>query len=438
MIVSVIVSSMLVVVFCTVGGCDLVASEKAVVYIESRAKKRAYRYGTGFYVEFKADERAAEDNSLIVTCYHVVEGAERLTTIDRVGNICDSQKHQVHVVAVRPSHDLAVLRVGPLKNEPMFLSLHSQPNEIAPNNTLKVIGYPNTSFKEFAAKPTNKGLVSSLSFRDANENRIFLDEIRVIAIDTTAGVGNSGGPLILGEKVVGVVAGTVRTSREVLRSVGWAIPSTDVAELIKDLSGEEGEGLPEKWDPLPLMLDSKFFVSRYRYDFNTAELVPLRDLLLEIKERAKAWGKQEWIAFERRLAERSAFMARGAITGVQSLGETSILLTVKPFDSGFVNDNTTFELQTAVKKALVLDAFRAVLSKEELRTAAQDLVAILEPTAERDKYCKVDLIGTVQRVSPLGGGEFPGSRGGKMFFNTKKMRFASRAEKESIRTPDAR
>ena len=152
--------------------------------------------GTGFFIK----------PNYILTCYHVIKNHMKISITH---NITRKQKINVHVHSIYPDDDLAVLYIDNTKygiNVPNNIPLHilNTPIDDDLNNVL-VMGYPLDSNH----LKTSKGILAG--FHDS-----------LFQTDATLNPGNSGGPLIWKDKIIGV--NVAKISSEKVDNVGYAIP----------------------------------------------------------------------------------------------------------------------------------------------------------------------------------------------------------------------
>lgn len=152
--------------------------------------------GTGFFIK----------NNFILTCYHVIKDNNKITINHR---LTKKQNLNVIVHSIYPDDDLAVLY---FENDKYGINIpHNIPfkilNELPTddNNTVVVYGFPLNSNNI----KTTKGIISGF-------HKSFFET------DATLNPGNSGGPLIWNNKIIGINASKI-SSKEV-DNVGFAIP----------------------------------------------------------------------------------------------------------------------------------------------------------------------------------------------------------------------
>ena len=195
----------------------------AVVYVTNTALRRSFftlnveeiprGSGTGF---------VWDTNGLIVTNFHVIAGAHKLTV-----TLQDRTEHAADVIGVAPEKDLAVLRIEKPPADLVSLPLGDS-SELTVGRKVLAIGNP------FGLDTTlTAGIVSALG----REIQAVGDrKIRgVIQTDAAINPGNSGGPLLnsLGQ-LVGVNTAIVSPSGA-NAGIGFAIPVNTVKDVVPQL-----------------------------------------------------------------------------------------------------------------------------------------------------------------------------------------------------------
>ena len=153
--------------------------------------------GSGFFIDLKGH---------ILTCSHVVENSQEiLLQLPSIGK----KKFKADIVSICPYYDLALLKIRDYKNKD-FMVL-GDTNKIKIGATSIALGYPmgHDNLK------ITKGIISG-------------KENGEIQTDTALNPGNSGGPLIIDDKVVGINASGFDESQ----NVAYAVP-IDYFKLIK-------------------------------------------------------------------------------------------------------------------------------------------------------------------------------------------------------------
>jgi S1-C subfamily serine protease len=183
-------------------------AEKAVVEITSQVVRQATFFsptqtgqavGTGFVVA---------SDGLILTNYHVVEGARSITV-----TLNDGSKHSARVVKSDSSADLAVLKIDATGLSTLALGNSSQ---ILAGQSVVAIGYA----LALQGSPTvTTGIVSSTG------RLAYVNSHTGSAINS----GNSGGPLLdLQGRVIGINAAGAQGAN----NIGFAIPIDQAKALI--------------------------------------------------------------------------------------------------------------------------------------------------------------------------------------------------------------
>jgi S1-C subfamily serine protease len=195
----------------------------AVVYVTNTALGRSLfsldvmeiprGTGTGF---------VWDKSGLVVTNFHVISGAQKLTV-----TLQDRTEHDAEVIGVAPEKDLAVLRMSKPPADLVTLPLGDS-SELTVGRKVLAIGNP------FGLDTTlTTGIVSALGREiQAPGNR----KIRgVIQTDAAINPGNSGGPLLnsLGQ-LVGVNA-AIYSPSGASAGIGFAIPVNTVKDVVPQL-----------------------------------------------------------------------------------------------------------------------------------------------------------------------------------------------------------
>lgn len=200
------------------------AASPAVVYVTSSALRRqAFSLnvmeipqgaGSGFVWE--------QQQGLIVTNFHVIAGADRLTV-----TLQDQTEHAAEVVGVAPERDLAVLRLIDPPENLTSLPLGDS-SELSVGRKVLAIGNP------FGLDTTlTVGVVSALGREIRSPSG---RQIRgVIQTDAAINPGNSGGPLLnsLGQ-LIGVNT-AIYSPSGASAGIGFAIPVNTVKEVVPQL-----------------------------------------------------------------------------------------------------------------------------------------------------------------------------------------------------------
>lgn len=195
----------------------------SVVYVTNTALRRSLfslnvqeiprGSGTGF---------VWDGNGLIVTNFHVIAGAHRLTV-----TLTDRSTHDAQVIGVAPEKDLAVLRIEDPPDDLAPLPLGDS-SELTVGRKVLAIGNP------FGLDTTlTTGIVSALGreIRAAGNRTIR----GVIQTDAAINPGNSGGPLLnsLGQ-LVGVNT-AIYSPSGASAGIGFAIPVNTVKDVVPQL-----------------------------------------------------------------------------------------------------------------------------------------------------------------------------------------------------------
>jgi S1-C subfamily serine protease len=160
------------------------------------------------------------DNGTILTNLHVVFGAKRIKVI-----FADGLEADADVIALRPEHDLAVLRARKIPDDLHAATMRST-HDLRPGDRVTAVGFP------FGIGPSvSHGVVSGLKreFRSPEGQRILTN---LIQFDAAANPGNSGGPLVTDDgEVVGIVTAIYNPTEErFFVGIGFAVPIENAAQ----------------------------------------------------------------------------------------------------------------------------------------------------------------------------------------------------------------
>ena len=160
------------------------------------------------------------DNGTILTNLHVVFGAKRIKVI-----FADGLESDADIVALRPEHDLAVLRARRIPDDLHAATMRST-GDLKPGDRVTAVGFP------FGIGPSvSHGVVSGMKreFRSPDGQRILTN---LIQFDAAANPGNSGGPLVTDDgEVVGIVTAIYNPTEErFFVGIGFAVPIENAAQ----------------------------------------------------------------------------------------------------------------------------------------------------------------------------------------------------------------
>jgi serine protease Do len=157
--------------------------------------------GAGFFV----------DSNLILTNYHVVDGAGFATI-----KLKNGQETYGKVIKTDPGRDLALIRVSEA-GSPLRFSVDT----LTIGQTVEAIGHP--SGLQFSL---TRGVVSAVrKYRTPDQG-----EILMIQTDAPISPGNSGGPLFAGLQVIGV--NTMKRMTRGAEGLGFALHATEVQQFL--------------------------------------------------------------------------------------------------------------------------------------------------------------------------------------------------------------
>jgi 2-alkenal reductase len=167
----------------------------------------------------------------IVTNYHVVDGADRVTVV-----FADGLSQSAEIVGTDPDSDLAVIKVDSLPEDARAVPL-ADSSQLRVGQSVVAIGNP------FGLAGTmTTGIISALG-RTLPSQSVTIGGGRfnipnVIQTDAAINPGNSGGPLLnLQGEVIGVNT-AIESNVSQFSGVGFAVPADNVARVIPVLIAE--------------------------------------------------------------------------------------------------------------------------------------------------------------------------------------------------------
>lgn len=183
----------------------------------SAYSKTAISHGTGVIIR---------DNGLIVTCHHVVEGAEKITVA-----LDDQTEYPATIVGYDDRFDLAVIKAEATDLPAIELGDSSAINS---GEEIVVIGNP---LGEFGSSVT-AGVLS------APERELTIEgtPLRLMQMDAAVNPGNSGGALLnMQGQLIGIVNAKISASG--IEGIAFAIPWNSISERVESIinSGNTGK-----------------------------------------------------------------------------------------------------------------------------------------------------------------------------------------------------
>lgn len=169
--------------------------------------------GTGFFI--------AADGT-IVTAYHVVRGARRVTIWDARSNKFEGA--EVLLVAADPERDLALLRVSSRLVHPHLRLGFGRPEQ---GDTLSVVGnFRGMQAHRMQTHATEPAGQARVDWRPGGDGR---GRVEIIPLDLPVLKGMSGAPVLSADgRAIGVLSGEAGDNG----GVAWAIPARYIEALI--------------------------------------------------------------------------------------------------------------------------------------------------------------------------------------------------------------
>ncbi len=159
------------------------------------------------------------DKGIILTNWHVVQGADRIKV-----TFMDGLEAEADIKGVQAEDDLAVLQARKIPDDLIAATMRSTA-DLAVGDQVIAVGFP------FGIGPsTSAGIVSGLkrSFRSPQGGQPMKN---LIQFDAAANPGNSGGPLVtMDGEVVGIVTAIMNpTPARTFIGIGFAVPIENAA-----------------------------------------------------------------------------------------------------------------------------------------------------------------------------------------------------------------
>ena len=168
------------------------------------------------------------ENNLILTNAHVVSDQ----TFLQVRKYGETERHRAEVVAVSHLTDLALIKVEDpaFFKDQSFLTLGELPE---PQQEVLVYGFPMGG----DMLSITKGIISRIEHQPyVHSSSVFLAG----QIDAAINPGNSGGPVLMDDKIVGVVMQGIPTSQ----NIGYMVPVPVIRHFFDDLKDGTYDGYP--------------------------------------------------------------------------------------------------------------------------------------------------------------------------------------------------
>jgi S1-C subfamily serine protease len=159
------------------------------------------------------------DKGIILTNWHVVQGADRIKI-----TFMDGLEAEADIKGVQAEDDLAVLQARKIPDDLIAATMRSTA-DLREGDEVIAVGFP------FGIGPSiSAGIVSGLkrSFRSPDGGQTMKN---LIQFDAAANPGNSGGPLVtMDGEVVGIVTAIMNpTSARTFIGIGFAVPIENAA-----------------------------------------------------------------------------------------------------------------------------------------------------------------------------------------------------------------
>jgi S1-C subfamily serine protease len=173
----------------------------------------------------------------ILTAAHVVQDQVSLE-VQRAG---DPKRHAAKVLQIAPAYDLALLTVEEKGFFEGSRALRIDPQLVPSGETVRVVGFPNGGDNV----AVTQGVFSRYDFDELFDR----DGVLIGEVDAAVNQGNSGGPVIRDDAIVGIAVATL----DAAPNLGYMIPGPVVQHFLADVSDGRFDGSPELaawWQPV--------------------------------------------------------------------------------------------------------------------------------------------------------------------------------------------
>jgi S1-C subfamily serine protease len=174
------------------------------------------------------------DGKRILTNAHVVMYASQI----QVQAYQAGDKVSATVVALAPGIDLALLKLDDEKLFDTHAALKRASELPDLKDAVMAYGYPTGG----SNLSITKGIVSRIEFAPYNRP---VSGMRV-QIDAAINHGNSGGPAVVGDKMIGLAFSTLGGTQ----NIGYIIPNEEIELFLKDIADGKYDGKPAMFDDL--------------------------------------------------------------------------------------------------------------------------------------------------------------------------------------------
>lgn len=186
--------------------------------------------GTGIIIS------QTDEELLIVTNYHVVQGSENLTVA-----FSDETSAEAHVKGSSPDHDVAVIAVP--KNQVSADTMNYIAVATLGDSTQIKVGEPAIAIGNALGygQSVTTGVISAVDREVKAEDESGQEigsAVKMIQTDAAINEGNSGGALLnVNGEVIGINSSKLAGTR--IEGMGYAIPISDVSDIIDNLMNQK-------------------------------------------------------------------------------------------------------------------------------------------------------------------------------------------------------
>jgi S1-C subfamily serine protease len=210
---------------------DAIKNSVVKIFATSRRPDLVKPWGKQSPQEVTGSGAVIEGNRILTNAHVVAYASQIQVQANQAGD-----KLEARLVAIAPEIDLAVLVV----DDAAFFKEHRAIPRVKPLPRIKdavlAYGYPTGG----TSLSITKGIVSRIEFVDYNLHTAGLR----VQIDAALNPGNSGGPVIDGDRMIGLAFATQGNN------IGYVIPTQEIDLFLDDIAAGHYEGKPAMHDTL--------------------------------------------------------------------------------------------------------------------------------------------------------------------------------------------
>lgn len=207
------------------------AQSESVVRIHAYKNSNAFQVGTGSIIAYKND-------LYILTCYHVIAQSLKVKVFSQYGEL-----DGIKLAGYDNLKDIAVLKFNKKFNIKKGIEIAEYSSNLT-NINATALGHPyNWELQAFKVNITSNNPIKNSSLFGANQEPIFrfVANFDVITLAFEIYGGMSGAPVIVNNKLIGIVSGALNSGG----AIAWAIPARYINSLPLTTQVSDFSSLPD-------------------------------------------------------------------------------------------------------------------------------------------------------------------------------------------------